>query len=442
MDPRIDRHIHTGTHPETHRDTSALSGLGHAAVGRPDAAPTALVRPQLEQLNRALVVLSACNKAVATANSEDELLQRACEAIVQFGGYRLSWVGYAEQDEDKRVRPVAQFGFDEGYVERVRITWGEDERGRGPTGTAIRTGRLAVAQRIATDPRFEPWRADALERGYGSSIALPLVVEGLHLGALLIYAAEPDAFDDAEALMLMQAADDLALGIARQRADAGRKQAESEQEKTAAALRVQTALLDQLFESAPEAIVLLDMEDRITRANREFMRMFGYSAAECVGSLLNDLIVPPDRMKDAMRLTHEVVECGRQCNAESVRRRKDGSTLHVSILGAPICSGDQQIAAYAIYRDISERRRMEQMQARRARYAALRADIQSVFSHGTVGAGTRCRAPRRHWRSISTARWRASGRSKLLPRLCSFARAPAWTRSSSAEARTWQPTAR
>ena len=304
---------------------------------------------------------------------------------MRVGGYRLSWVGYAEHDADKRVRPVAQFGFDQGYVESVRITWGEDDRGRGPAGTAIRTGRPQIAQRIATDSRFEPWRADALERGYGSSIALPLVVEGVPSGALLIYAAEPDAFDDAEALMLMQAADDLALGIARQRADSGRRQAETEQEKTAAALRVQTALLDQLFESAPEAIVLLDMEDRITRANRDFMRMFGYSAAECVGRLLNDLIVPPDRMEDALRLTHEVVECGRQCNAESVRRRKDGSTMHVSILGAPIWSGEQQIAAYAIYRDISERRRMEQMQARRARYAALRADIQSVFSHAAQG---------------------------------------------------------
>ena len=88
-----------------------------------------------------------------------------------------------------------------------------------------------------------------------------------------------------------------------------------------------------------------------------------------------------------MRLTYEVVGCGRQCNAESVRRRKDGSTMHVYILGAPINSGEQQIAAYAIYRDISERRRMEQMQARRARYAALRADIQSVFSHAAQGSG-------------------------------------------------------
>jgi hypothetical protein len=132
LDPRIDRHPHSGTYSEAHRDSSALSGSGHTPGGRLD--PT--LRPQLEQLNRALVVLSACNKGVATASSEDELLQHACEAIVRVGGYRLSWVGYAEQDEDKRVRPVAQFGFDEGYVERVRITWGEDERGRGPTGTA------------------------------------------------------------------------------------------------------------------------------------------------------------------------------------------------------------------------------------------------------------------------------------------------------------------
>jgi PAS domain S-box-containing protein len=168
---------------------------------------------------------------------------------------------------------------------------------------------------------------------------------------------------------------------------------------------VQTALLDQLFESAPEAIVLLDLEDRITRANRDFQRMFGYSAEECSGRLLNDLIVPPGMMEHAMNLTHEVVRCGRQCSAESVRRRKDGSTMHVSILGAPIWSGERQIAAYAIYRDISERRRMEQMQARRARYAALRADIQSVSAR-RGRRPMRCNGLPKRWHSISTARSR------------------------------------
>jgi hypothetical protein len=136
LDPRID-HPHSAPHPESQRDPGAAAGSGrtHTVAAWLDSGPAGSLRPNLGHLNRALLVLSACNKAVATATSEQELLQHVCEAIVRVGGYRLAWVGYADHDTDKRVRPVAQFGFDEGYVEGVRITWGEDERGRGPTGT-------------------------------------------------------------------------------------------------------------------------------------------------------------------------------------------------------------------------------------------------------------------------------------------------------------------
>ena len=332
------------------------------------------------RLTRALAALSACNKAVAAAGSEHDLLERACEAIVQAGGYPVAWVGYADPDAERPVRPVAQSGLDESDGERTRIEWGAADAGFGPTGTAIRTGRSQVARHTGTEAELEVLSADVCGRDFASCVALPLLVEGECLGALTLYAVEPDAFDDGEALMLGQAAEDLALGIARQRADAGRLHAESEQRKTAAALRVQTALLDKLFESAAEAIVLLDLDDRIIRTNREFTRMFGYTADECSGRPLNDLIVPAARLGEARRLTLEVGQ-GKPCNAESVRQRKDGSTLHVSILGAPITSGELQIASYAIYRDISEHRRIERMQARRIQEAALRGDIQAIFAH-------------------------------------------------------------
>ena len=54
-------------------------------------------------------------------------------------------------------------------------------------------------------------------------------------------------------------------------------------EQAEASLRVQTALLDELFESAPEAIVMLDLEQRVTRVNREFTRMFGFAVEQALG---------------------------------------------------------------------------------------------------------------------------------------------------------------
>ena len=130
---------------------------------------------ELRKVNRALKVLSECNQTVVRATEESRLLHEICQIIVEVGEYRLAWVGFAEQDEAKTVRPVAQVGFEDGYLETLDITWADTEQGRGPTGTAIRTGKPAIARNIQTEPHYAPWRTEVTRRGYTSSIALPLL---------------------------------------------------------------------------------------------------------------------------------------------------------------------------------------------------------------------------------------------------------------------------
>jgi PAS domain S-box-containing protein len=165
-----------------------------------------------QRLNRALMLLSKCNMALVHVTDEKELLNTVCQLAVDPGGYRMAWVGYAEQAPGKPVRPVAQAGFDEDYLNRADITWADSERGRGPTGTAIREGATQINQNFLTNPQMAPWRDAALQHGYQSSIALPLVL-GAERGALMIYAAEPDAFSAEEVSLLEELAADLAFGI-------------------------------------------------------------------------------------------------------------------------------------------------------------------------------------------------------------------------------------
>ena len=162
---------------------------------------------------RALRALSLCNQALVRATDEQTLLESVCRIIVEEGGYLFAWVGYAENDPGKTVRPVAQVGGAADYLEELQLTWADEERGRGPTGTAIRTGRPVVVRDLATDPRFHPWRAAAAQCGFRSSIALPLPADGDRLGALNVYAAEPDAFDQEEVALLTDLADSLAYGL-------------------------------------------------------------------------------------------------------------------------------------------------------------------------------------------------------------------------------------
>lgn len=110
---------------------------------------------KLRKINRAYQALSGGIQVVLRATDENRLLQDICRLIVETGGYRLAWVGFAEQYGHKTVRPVAQAGHEAGYLEKIKITWDETERGLGPTGTAIRTGTPYVARNILTDPNLE-----------------------------------------------------------------------------------------------------------------------------------------------------------------------------------------------------------------------------------------------------------------------------------------------
>ena len=166
------------------------------------------------RVGRALRVVAACNEAMLRAADEATLLDNICRAIVHVGEYRMAWVGYAERDAQKSIRPIASSGVELGYLESVGFSWSEDSQlGRGPSGTSIRTGAPAIAADTQADPDFAPWRLEAQRRGYTSCISLPLTIGGAVSGVLVIYAAEADAFGKYEAQALAQAAGDLSFGI-------------------------------------------------------------------------------------------------------------------------------------------------------------------------------------------------------------------------------------
>jgi PAS domain S-box-containing protein len=187
-------------------------------------------------LNRALRMVGGCSRALLDAKDESILLSEVCRIAVEVGGYRLAWAGYAEDGPGKTVRPVAQFGFEDGYLQGLSVTWLDDPSGQGPTGKAIRTAAPVVARDILTDPSFGPWRSEALSRGYGSNAAFPLGTEDSRLGALTIYATEPGAFTEEEVRLLSDLSDTLAYGIRSLRAETARRREVERREASEAAL--------------------------------------------------------------------------------------------------------------------------------------------------------------------------------------------------------------
>ena len=129
---------------------------------------------------RILRTMVECNYALLRATDERELMKDICRIIVEEGGYRFCWVGYAESGKGRIVRPAAWAGKSRDYLDSITVTWDETRLGRGPTGVAIRTGKASVVRDISRDSRYLPWRDEALKRGFASSLALPLNDAGRH----------------------------------------------------------------------------------------------------------------------------------------------------------------------------------------------------------------------------------------------------------------------
>ncbi len=305
---------------------------------------------ELRRLNRTLLAHTKSDQALIRAADEATFLAAVCRVVVEDCGHAMVWIGLAEEDEARTVRPVAHSGFEEGYLDTLDVTWADTERGRGPTGTAIRTGRPVVCRSMTTDPAFAPWREQALARGFASSIALPLTASGRAFGALTIYSREQDPFSDDEIALLASLADDLAYGISAIRTREAHARAE-------AALRLSETRYRGLVELSPEA-VLLSRRDSIELANPAAVELFGAERAEqLLGRSPFDFFHPD--VHEQMRARIRDLEAGRTVTTvESRIVRLDGAVRDVEVAAAPVEDAGGT-AAQVLVRDITERKKVE-----------------------------------------------------------------------------------
>jgi PAS domain S-box-containing protein len=192
---------------------------------------------QIRRTNRILETLGRCNEAVARTRSESGLLNDVCRIMVEVGGFRLAWIGFARQDADSSIEPVGQYGFEDGYLETIAVSWADNAHGHGPVGIALRTGQPCLFDDIATNPAFEVWRPMALERGYRSVLGLPLRARAEGIGVLVLYGAEPMEFSPEQIGLLSRLADNLAFGIQSMRDAQIRRQAEAALQASSEALK-------------------------------------------------------------------------------------------------------------------------------------------------------------------------------------------------------------
>jgi PAS domain S-box-containing protein len=175
---------------------------------------------ELAKLNRALRMLSACNESLIRATDEQRLLEEVCLVAVGIGGYKVAWVGYANDDAEKSITAAAYAGDVNPELLSTRLSWSEDNPlGQGLTGATVRTGRVQVCQDFRKDPTVQKWAKSLAERnGLAGLICLPLRDGKRTFGLLGLYMAEAREVAGDEIKLLQELADDLAFGIMHVRA--------------------------------------------------------------------------------------------------------------------------------------------------------------------------------------------------------------------------------
>jgi PAS domain S-box-containing protein len=312
----------------------------------------------IQHLQSVLMAIRDVNQLIVHEKNQQKLLQVACEIITQTRDYKLVWIG-AIQKGDHTVLPVAQAGFEEGYLKTIQITWDDSVTGKGPTGTAIRTRKPSIMRDIAGDPRYKPWREGAMERGYTSSAAIPLVYENRVFGALNVYTALSNAFDEEEIALLVEVGQDIAFALHNIEIEEERRRAEAQLHKSESRL---AAILD----IAADAIISVNEDQRITLFNQAAEKIFGYREKEVLGKP-HDILLPEHLVARHRQLIDDfngVTSSTRQMGTsrpDIFAKRKDGSMFPVDAGISRLVFGEE-ITYTVILRDITEIQKTEALQ--------------------------------------------------------------------------------
>ena len=277
---------------------NAAGEFEHVVGTARDITESKLAEMALAASHRALQMLSRSCIAINRIHDEAALLAEVCRVAVEVGGYRMAWVGYAHDDEEKSIRSVAHAGQELGYLDAIKLCWRDDRpEGWGPAGRAVRTGLPQQSDDIGRSGSSLHWRDATAQRAYFSVLALPLRNQDLSFGVLCLYAGVVQHFTADEVQLLQELADNLAFGIVSLRARLEQRRSEEAERKTATRLHEQASLIDL----APGAIVVRNLDLTIRFWSKGAERLYGWSAEQVLGKTMQTLMYRnPERLTAVM----------------------------------------------------------------------------------------------------------------------------------------------
>jgi len=307
-----------------------------------------LAEKKLNHITRMYALLSQINHAIVQIKDQDELFLKICRVAIDFGQFRMAWIGLADEAEE-RLKPIVHAGHEDGYLDGIVITIDPQINEQGPSGLAFREGKIFTSTDIATDPNMLPWRDEALQRGYRSSAAVPFRRKGKIIGTLTLYASDSGFFTNDEQSLLHEIGEDISFSLDAMDSETERNTAEK-------ALFESEIKYRAFFENSLDAIIFISSDGKIYSANQAACSMFGYSEEE-LSKLDRSAIA--DSTDPRLSVLFAERKLKGKAQGEATFIRKDGTHFPADISAVIFRDHLGNECISIILRDITERKQKE-----------------------------------------------------------------------------------
>jgi PAS domain S-box-containing protein len=161
------------------------------------------------KLNRLYSFISQMNQNIVRVNDEANLFRNACRMAIEFGKFRMAWIGKFDY-ENKIITLVEYCGMPE---EEVKLFTTSPFEEKGPQANVMRTGKYYLCNDIEHDPELSDWRPSAFRHGIKSGLVLPILKSGRIIGSFNLYSTELNFGSNEEIDLLVEVTSDISFAL-------------------------------------------------------------------------------------------------------------------------------------------------------------------------------------------------------------------------------------
>lgn len=305
---------------------------------------------KIARLRDLYATLSQTNQAIVRIADRDALFREICRIAVEHGRFHIAWIGLVNPNS-QHVVSAAAYGRGIDALQRISISIDASKpEGRGVIGTALRENRPNICNDLYSDPNLSHCLEAANQAGFRSLASFPFHIAGQPLGALNLYSAEKDFFDEQLIELLQEMALDISFAIENYERESQRKAIE-------AALVDSERFKSAILTAALDCIISIDHKGEIISFNEAAERVFGYRREQVLGKKLVDTIVPREWRERHRLGVERFLATGKSSmlnrRIELSAMRSDGTVFPVELAVVPLSMANRP-AFTAFIRDISE----------------------------------------------------------------------------------------